>query len=127
MRAILPPTLALLLYVAVSVCVSAEADPPCTSQPAGLASERTQAQVHDRSREAAGQPAPSTTQCRPPDAASAKRRDARIRKAERKVESLQRTMASAARDGNIRRMQDARDKLEHANRELAEAQRPTGQ
>lgn len=128
-------SLILVLAAATTPSFASEASPLCAAQRASIETQIREAQAAGRTRELSGlNRALAANNSRCSDAALTKERDARIKerdarikKALKKVEAREKSLAEAAREGNLRGMQDRRNKLEEANRELAEAEWPIGQ
>jgi hypothetical protein len=120
--------LLILMAVASTPTLASEAAPLCAAKRARIEMQIQEAQAAGRTRELSGlNRALAANKSRCSDAALTKERDARIKKALTKVEAREKSLAQAAREGNLRGMQDRRNKLDQANRELAEAERGIGQ
>lgn len=122
-------TLPVILLLAAFTSPAFAGEPPllCTAKRASIENRIAEAQQKGRTQELDGlHKALAANQAKCSDDALIKQRDARIRKAQGKVDKRERKLAEATRDGSVRKMSAAKGDLDRARAELEAAQRPLG-
>ncbi|OWQ85650.1 hypothetical protein CDN99_21435 [Roseateles aquatilis] len=119
-----PPPVLLLLALAAPA-FAAEPGPACAAKRASIETQITEAKAHGNKPQLAGlERALRATKAHCTDEGLAREREARIRKAQKEVTAREADLAKEQQDGNEKKIAKRSAKLDAAQRELEEAQKP---
>lgn len=121
-------SVAILIASSSQPALAAQPSPACDAKRSAIENQIAAATARGQKAEIAGLKralAANKAQCT--DESLAKERDLKIREAQKKVASREKSLAEAERKGNAKKIAARKEKLEEARHKLTEAEQPIGQ